>query len=300
MEEKEISGQSEPALKKKKDGLKRIITGACIFAALVVLFWARHGGYTLPFSITVFLLIFGGTWELTAALKERLTLPQRVVALVYSAGLAAPYYLSGGSLEAVLYYVLGFFLVAAVLSLFDKKAGLDGVTALFFAFIYPSLLLLCMILLNERAEGFTLLLLLFAAVSFSDIFAYTIGSMLGKGKRKLCPDISPNKTFIGAYGGLLGGLAGAILVWLAVDVLNLFALEYILFDGNLKIFHYIITGIFISLFTMAGDLFASLLKRKTGIKDYGKIFPGHGGVLDRFDGNMFAAVFLTLYMTLIF
>ncbi len=99
----------------------------------------------------------------------------------------------------------------------------------------------------------------------TDTFAYFSGMFFGK--KKLCPEISPKKTIAGAIGGtLFGTLAGVLVMWLAKGrpELGLAALP-------------------LSIISQLGDLAASVIKRRFGVKDYGKIFPGHGGVLDRFD-----------------
>jgi phosphatidate cytidylyltransferase len=308
MEEKEITVPFEETAggavrvvpkRKKLNVLMRVVTGVGLAAAFVLFFWARLVGIPQVFDTAVFFFILIGTWEMCAAFKAHLKIPQIIFVLVSAAGLFAPYYFWGG-LEAVLYYLLAAFVLAACLQLFLKDVTLRGLAATALTLIYPALLMLSCVALNNRPDGAALVLLLFAAVSFTDIFAYTVGSLFGKGRRKLSPTISPNKTVIGAFGGLLGGLAASLLVWLLAGELNLLGLPYILFDGDFPWLHYIITGICLALFTMAGDLFASLLKRKTGVKDYGNIFPGHGGVLDRFDGNIFAAVLLLVYMRMFF
>ncbi len=126
------------------------------------------------------------------------------------------------------------------------------------------------------------------AVSWStDTFAYFSGMLFGK--KKLCPEISPKKTVAGAIGGtLFGTLAGIIVTWIAIGKpeRGFIALP-------------------LSIVSQLGDLAASVIKRKFGVKDYGKIFPGHGGVLDRFDsiipvsimtGVMFLSYLLYTYM----
>ena len=106
----------------------------------------------------------------------------------------------------------------------------------------------------------------------TDTMAYFSGMLLGK--RKLCPEISPKKTVAGAIGGtLFGTLAGVAVFWIA--------------------FGYPLQGLIalpLSIVSQLGDLSASVIKRHFGVKDYGKIFPGHGGVLDRFDSIIPVAI----------
>lgn len=99
----------------------------------------------------------------------------------------------------------------------------------------------------------------------TDTFAYFGGMLFGK--RKLCPEISPKKTVAGAISGTLFGTAAGL------------AVSYLL----LGTFTWGILALPLSIISQFGDLAASIIKRRFGVKDYGKIFPGHGGVLDRFD-----------------
>lgn len=100
---------------------------------------------------------------------------------------------------------------------------------------------------------------------FTDTFAYFSGMLFGK--RKLCPEISPKKTVAGAIGGTLFGTLAGLGVFYIMDLDMVFAL----------------CALPLSIISQIGDLAASVIKRRFGVKDYGKIFPGHGGVLDRFD-----------------
>ncbi|MCI6610374.1 MAG: phosphatidate cytidylyltransferase [Ezakiella sp.] len=108
-----------------------------------------------------------------------------------------------------------------------------------------------------------------------DVFAYIGGSIFGK--HKLIPKISPKKTIEGAFCGIIGAIFGGFLSFGLIYGFNTIEI--------FQIFYFIILGI-ISQF---GDLFASAIKRTCGIKDYSKLLPGHGGILDRFDSLIFTA-----------
>ena len=107
----------------------------------------------------------------------------------------------------------------------------------------------------------------------SDSVAYFVGSAIGK--RKLCPVISPKKTVEGAVAGVIGGTLAPLL----------FGLVFQLIYGNVTINYWIlpVIGLLNSVISIFGDLLFSVIKRHCGIKDYGSIMPGHGGLLDRFD-----------------
>jgi len=141
------------------------------------------------------------------------------------------------------------------------------------------------------------LLLVFVISCFTDTFAYVIGSKLGG--KKLCPKISPNKTISGAVGGLFGGTIGAMIVLLIFALDSTSPLSVFLagqLGQAIGVIFFILIGIMGSAITMAGDIYASWLKRKCEIKDFGKLLPGHGGVMDRLDGICFNAVFIWLMM----
>jgi phosphatidate cytidylyltransferase len=277
--------------------MKRTVTGFFIVLCLAALLFLRLKVSAVYFDIAVFLLIFFGVNEMIRAFGKHFTPLFKVALTVFSAFVFVPFYFFGG-FDALVYYVLFFFAATSAAALFDKNITLQGLCAALTVFIYPTLPLSVLLVLNNMTEGFSALLLLFAVSCFTDVAAFAIGCSLGKGRRKLCPEVSPNKTVVGACGGLAGGVAGAVAAYFVLNALNAFGLDAFLFDGRLSVVYYIAGGILISIFTQLGDLTASLYKRKLGIKDYGKIFPGHGGVMDRFDGIMFAAVFLVLYIFL--
>lgn len=138
---------------------------------------------------------------------------------------------------------------------------------------------LCLIWLRATNQGVWWTLMLFAATWAADIGAFAVGSVL-KGP-KLWPRFSPNKTWSGFVGGLAAAMgAGASMAALPYFQLSLWAAVFI--------------GLVVGLATMAGDLWESALKRRFGVKDSGDIIPGHGGLLDRVDGLMFAVVVMAL------
>ena len=110
------------------------------------------------------------------------------------------------------------------------------------------------------------------------------------GKHKLAPVVSPKKTVEGAVGGVLGG---AVLVLLAALLMNTFL------DLDMPIWAALVLGGAGAVLGEIGDLSFSIIKRQTGIKDYGHIFPGHGGVLDRFDSVLFVAPFAEILFRII-
>ena len=146
------------------------------------------------------------------------------------------------------------------------------------------------------AVFFILLILCFAWGG--DTCAYFAGRAFGK--HKLCPVVSPKKTVEGAVGGVLGSMAAGCVLTLAYSLLSA---KYNVISIQVQPKHYLVLlgmGAVASVLGILGDLFASSVKRQVGIKDYGTIFPGHGGILDRFDSVMFIAPFVTMVITAVF
>jgi phosphatidate cytidylyltransferase len=121
----------------------------------------------------------------------------------------------------------------------------------------------------------------------SDTAAYFIGKAIGK--HKMAPSISPGKSWEGAIAGVLG----------AILVSYLFTLNSP-FQVPLGIVSAIVLGILVSIFSQLGDLAESMLKRGTGVKDSGKLMPGHGGILDRLDSILFAGVAVYMYYMFVY
>lgn len=137
------------------------------------------------------------------------------------------------------------------------------------------------VLLRDAPNGAYLYLLIFLSAWVTDTGAYFTGVCFGK--HKLIPDVSPKKTVEGAIGGVIT----CVLVFVAFG-----AIVGAISDLTPHYIRLALVGFVTSIVSMVGDLIASLLKRKYGVKDYGKLFPGHGGVMDRFDSVLATAPFL--------
>jgi phosphatidate cytidylyltransferase len=144
-----------------------------------------------------------------------------------------------------------------------------------FGVLYLAPAALCLVWLRDTNQGAWWTMMLFATTWSADIGAFAVGSVM-KGP-KLWPRFSPNKTWSGFVGGLVAAmLAGSLMAALPYFKLNIYAAAAF--------------GLAVGLATMAGDLWESALKRRFGVKDSGDLIPGHGGLLDRVDGLMFAVV----------
>ena len=148
-----------------------------------------------------------------------------------------------------------------------------------------------MLLANDLAAGTLALLIIFVISPVADTFAFVVGSIF-KGK-KLCPNISPNKTVSGAVGGIVFGTGASVLLYWLYTLCSDYV--YTGLGSGYAWAPWVIfaaIGLIASVMTEFGDLAESIIKRKVGVKDMGKLLPGHGGILDRIDGTLFASTFV--------
>ena len=183
-------------------------------------------------------------------------------------------------------------MTATMLSLLfdkDRKGRLKDFSHIFTGFVYIAvpLSLSTFIALKDGSFSCILLICFFVIIWCSDIGAYTVGMALGRKEdsRKLCPDISPKKTWIGFWGGMAFSIIAAIVLKLT-GLLNIHWL------------HCIALAMMMHVAGVLGDLFESAWKRACGVKDSGKAIPGHGGLLDRFDSTLMAVPVGTIYLAL--
>lgn len=160
--------------------------------------------------------------------------------------------------------------------------------ASYIGFVYAPVLLSFLYRIRMEDNGMLLLWLVFLATWGSDTCAYCVGCLFGK--HKAFPVLSPKKSVEGCIGGVVGN---AIIAVIYAVCLNYFV------DGvTVSVPVFAIIGILTSVLSQVGDLAASALKRNYEIKDYGRLIPGHGGILDRFDSVMFTAPLVYLMVQL--
>lgn len=174
-----------------------------------------------------------------------------------------------------------YFLITAIISvLFHKKTNTRGMLAMMLLPFMLSVAFTCMFLLFETSLS-TLGFSFFTVFIFAwgaDTGAYFTGTFIGK--HKIAPEISPKKTLEGCLGGVASAVVLSCLLGVAYGP-----------HWSQNYLRLCIFAVIFSVIGMFGDLFTSFIKRDCGIKDYGKIMPGHGGVLDRFDSVLFIAPF---------
>lgn len=267
--------------------LKRTITGAVITAVSVGFIFLREFVDVKLFDILIYFMALVATFELTRAFNGKINGFQKIAAFLFTAAIIPiAVFWKRGLWQVYIAY-------AAALcfsSLFIKDESLESIGYSLVTLVYPTLPLTLLTIINDAFGGLSLyvIIVIFTVASFTDVFAYLVGSLL-KGK-KLCPAISPNKTISGAIGGLLGGIAASVLTYVLLNAIN-YEFTLGISSTPLLVLFMVLSGAVLSAADELGDLVESFIKRKTGIKDMGTLFPGHGGMLDRIDGLSFVTLF---------
>lgn len=185
-------------------------------------------------------------------------------------------------------YILTVFMLTQLIFRY-KQFKLEDIAITLLGLIYIPFLLSFILLLRLMSNGYELSWLIFIGAYSTDTFAYFIGKFFGK--RKVLPEVSPNKTVAGCIGGVIGSVI-CVTLYGALYINNVTNL-------NANIIHYIIIGVLCGIVAQLGDWTASAIKRIVDIKDFGHIMPGHGGILDRIDSLLFVAPAVYFYVKLL-
>lgn len=169
------------------------------------------------------------------------------------------------------------------------KYDASQIMAAYFSFIYAPIMLSFVYMTRMLQDGIYIVWIIFISSWISDTAAYLVGVLIGK--HKLTPKLSPKKTIEGSIGGILGSaLVGILFGYFIMRNLS-FGNNYIWIMG--------LIGAVGSAISQVGDLAASAIKRNHGIKDYGNLIPGHGGIMDRFDSVIFTAPMVYFLATIL-
>lgn len=187
--------------------------------------------------------------------------------------------LFAGKMEAMtMLTILFLILVMAVYVFSFPKFRSEQVMTVFFGFFYVAVMLSYVYQTRELPDGMIVVWLIFLSSWGCDTCAYCVGMLIGK--HKMAPRLSPKKSVEGGIGGILGAaLLGALFAF----AMNQWA------GAEASVLHYALICAVGGMISQVGDLAASAIKRNHDIKDYGKLIPGHGGILDRFDSVIFTA-----------
>lgn len=268
--------------------LIRALTGA-VFISLII--------FGLAWNVTTALGVMGmfavmGIWEFYSILQTPKSGPDRILGTIIGGllfilmsiiWLQIPFQVN------VLLFGLVFTLPFAVFirELFAKKEQpLQNVALTIFGWLYvivPLFILATMRGNKDSSYDAIYPIGMLLIVWTNDTFAYLSGRFFGK--TPLFPRISPNKTWEGTVGGIVFSVIAGVVLW---------------YFSGIDLLFWIISAMIIAPAAIFGDLFESLIKRSIGIKDSGKILPGHGGILDRFDATLFAAPLFFIFHVIYF
>jgi len=262
--------------------LSRWLTG---IVAVPLLIFVVYAGPRWLFYIVLFAASVKGLLELFRMSAPELPVPLKSLAVFLD--LLFFYCLWTGSFYQALAVFCLWVLLPLTFCLFSspglrsRASEAAGILAAGFLYVCLPFALLLMVM-DRYPRGNLWILFLLTVIFLSDTGAFYFGRFFGK--RKLYPSVSPNKTWAGALGGLFAGVVSGLLV-ARLFRLGGFPLETALLAGAL------------SVVGQVGDLVESMLKRNAGVKDSGRVLPGHGGLLDRVDGVLFAVPLLYLYLS---
>ena len=250
---------------------KRLITSLILLILLIGIFSIEHVGVYLMVIVLSF-VSFSELHKFTIS-KLRLQIYIPLILISYLFILKSGIFNLIDQLLLLIFYTISSLFIA--ISLFQKTNihfSIVGflINSTMFSIIY--------IITNQNLE-YKLFFIIVTIISINDIFAYLIGKNFGK--FKIFPKISPNKTI----EGYIGGAFCSLFIFLMIFLFN-----------DLNDFNVILYVIIIIISSFIGDLYISFLKRKLNIKDFGKLFPGHGGVLDRIDSWLFSFPFSFLIL----
>ena len=252
----------------------RLVTAAVGIPALALVVWLGDP----VFSVVVAAVAALAAFEVCDMARSRGLAPSRVVAAVLSGALVLSHFAfsalwSMSEYIPLLVLAAGISMLARILALSPVQEIKSRNAALTLAAVlYPGALLAHAPLLRGGEQGLEWVVLLLVVTFSTDTGAFFVGKAIGK--RPLAPSISPNKTWEGAIGGFLAAILAAFIAAWALDI-----------DAGLPLIA--ILGALMGVVGQLGDLFESKLKRLAGVKESGRLLPGHGGVLDRLDSIVF-------------
>lgn len=253
----------------------RILAGLALVPLLLLV---ALGG--LPLYIGEFVIVAIAIHEFYKAFETKKINPIFSLGYVFALFLLIKNYFS---LDMNYTYIFMFILfICSIIPMLQCKKNIMDIIVTFFGIFYVEILIDFIVLtMDNFQDGNKLVWLVFIISFMTDTFAYFSGYLFGE--HKLIPNVSPKKTIEGSIGGILGSTICCLIFG------YIFKLDMALM---------IVMGIIGSIIAQIGDLFASSIKRYVGIKDYGNLIPGHGGVLDRFDSVILVAPFV--YSAVIF
>ena len=268
--------------------LKRTITSVVGLALVIPILYFSH---TYIFVAFVSVLSLFASYEILGCIGQKnnyfVSVPMYLISVIIPTGarLFSDVYQFCAVAFGILFIYMFYLFSLSVLTrgkYLISDAALATALCTYIVFAFVSLILLRdMYLIGEYVY-----LLPFVGAWVSDVFAYICGRLFGR--HKLIPEVSPKKTVEGMVGGVIFTMLGFALYGFVIFKMYNIVPNYAVM---------VIVGGIVSLVSQLGDLIASIIKRQYGIKDYGKLLPGHGGIMDRFDSMLAVSPFLFIILS---
>ncbi len=263
---------------------QRILTGLGLLTILLLAMWGGGLWFSVPYMITICMSMYEMIQATAKAGHRPVQWPCWLCMI-----LSIPLYHFYNSVSLLMPLVGGAFMLISMTVIFRDDPKLEDILISCLPLISVLLPGLCMLGLQKapsQSSQNLLLTLAFGVPLVGDTMAFFVGRRFGK--RKLCPAVSPNKSIEGAVAGLIGSVVWAMAA----------AAAFSLYKPIPPFWHFPILGFVGGIAGQMGDLFASLIKRHCGVKDFSNIFPGHGGMMDRLDSVYWATVILYIYLNI--
>ena len=255
----------------------RYLGALTLIPVLVMVFL---GGW--PLKLIVTLLAARALFEFYSVTRKKGLRPSLALGFVLLAAYFAILITGGDAFGQLGTIIVAGTAAGFIMMVFGEEFDLTDLSVTITGFIYSGVLFGYLILLDNLDNGLIMVYTVFIISWVCDTFAYYTGRFFGK--HKLIERVSPKKTVEGAVGGAAAGALGALAVGIVTAS-----------STGIEPFHFLVMGLLGAVLGQVGDLAASAVKRYAGEKDYPKIIPGHGGVLDRFDSIMFVAMMVFFY-----
>jgi phosphatidate cytidylyltransferase len=261
----------------------RVITGAVGVPLVILAIW--FGDPWPWFTLLIAAAALAGTYEFYHMANFDRREPLLYLGLLFSLALvSSPHYRSPDVLPIVITAAMLISLICLLCRPSREEAFRNWAWTIVGA-LYVGWMLSYWLSLRGLEDGRNWVYLAMLTTFANDTGAFFIGR--ARGKHKLAPAISASKTLEGAIGGLLSGIAAAVVIATVLNLISPFTFRY---------WQIILLGFLVGLFAQLGDLVESLLKRNMGVKESGNLLPGHGGILDRFDSLIFVGVVVYYYV----
>lgn len=267
--------------------IKRVLS-TLLGLPLVVLVLALGNEYVIDIFFAVVAII--SMYEYFNAIKEKAN-PVKWLGYLSAISIAFIHLIPNFNITYIAIFLPAIVVLLFVESLFtNMKYNITDIALTLFGICYITLFIMCIPLISGSLSSKIYLWYIIIASWGTDVFAYLIGKVLKLGKHKFSK-ISPNKTIEGCIGGTIGALVISLVYTYICNRIFSADISYIAFGG---------LTILLSIIGQIGDFSASSIKRYAGVKDFGDLIPGHGGMLDRIDSVIFIAPFAYLLYMVIF